>query len=121
MAHFSVIAEVKTETIVIKKHSKHIKKDRKDRRKTIERILGKGKVLTSFVVDKNHENGFTRDYLLDNGVVMVVNEESKKYITIIVPRVGQIRRYFKDGIVPPQYKFLLKIARYNEMMGYNEL
>lgn len=121
MVTFNVIKEIKTNVVSFEKESAHFKYERYERKKTIEMVLGQGKCLTSFVVDKAHKNGNTIDYILDNGVVVIVNEKSKKLVTTIVPRLPQLRRYFKDGFIPQQYSSLIKIAIHNERMGYHKM
>ena len=111
MNTFSVICEA-TSNITIKGQSVHFSFDRKERFEAIEKKLGKGDIVAEFVVDKGHKNGYERHIIHSNGVVLIVNENTKRVITI---RRGLNRR------VPRDLEFLLSVARQNEINGYNYL
>lgn len=119
---FRVIAECST-SIVIKSESFHFSYERKVRRELIFNKLGQGIEVASFVVDKGHINGFERHIIYNNGVILVVNESTKKVVTIMVARVGNIVRYWKDmgRRIPRNLEYLISVARVNEMKGYNYL
>ena len=85
MNTFSVICEA-TSNITIKGQSVHFSFDRKERFEAIEKKLGKGDIVAEFVVDKGHINGYERHIIHSNGVVLIVNENTKRVITIIVAR-----------------------------------
>ena len=122
MNTFSVICEA-TSNITIKGQSVHFSFDRKERFEAIEKKLGRGSIVAEFVVDKGHINGYERHIIHSNGVVLIVNENTKRVITIIVARQPQIIRYWRglNRRVPRDLEYLLSVARYNEMRGYNYL
>lgn len=119
---FEVIAEATT-NIAIKGQSFHFAYERNERFKAIKRKLGIGSIVTEFVVDRGHKNGFERHIIYSNGVVLMVNEHSREIITIIVPRQPHIIRYWRglNRRVPREFEYLLSLARENEMKGYNNL
>lgn len=119
---FEVLAEA-TQSIVIKGQTIHFSEDRKDRFESIKSKLGRGSIIAEFIVDRGHKNGLERHIIYSNGSILMVNENSRDVITIIVPRQPQIIRYWRGlGMrVPREFEFLLSLARYNEMKGYNYL
>lgn len=118
MAHyFKVIKEIKTETIETSVESYHFSVERQERRQNIQRLVGKGKLVTSFIVDRQHKKGYTREYLFDNGVVLVVNEKTHRIVTEYISRPSHIRRYW-DYNVPSQYQYIVNIARKWQNLGY---
>ena len=96
--------------------SKHYIDDRVDRENRIE-IIGQGKAVAKFIVDRGHRNGPEIHEITDTGIINIYNERTKKLVTKLIARPGQIRRYFKDGKAP---ETLLKQARYNSyVLGFN--
>jgi hypothetical protein len=119
---FRVICEA-TSNITIKGQSVHFSFDRKERFEAIERKIGSGDIVAEFVVDRSHKNGYERHIIHSNGVVLMVNEHTKRVITIIVARQPQITRYW-EGLhrqIPSDLEYLLSVAKQNEMRGYNYL
>ena len=119
---FNVIKEVNDSISMIAMTS-HYAKDRKDRVNAVLAELGVGEFVTSFIVDKGHINGAERHIIYDNGVVLVVNERTRRMITILIARVPQITRYWfgLGQTFPRELGYLLTIARENEMNGLNNL
>lgn len=95
--------------------SKHWEEERKNREELI-RAIGIGKVVDSFIVDKGHKNGPERHEITTTGIIVIYNARTNKLITKLIARVGQIRRYYKDGNAP---KEIIKEARKHMEMGYN--
>ena len=79
--------------------SKHYSNDRQNRERIINTI-GIGKVVDSFIVDRNHPNGAERHEITDTGIIVIYNNRTNKMITKLIARPGQIRRYYKDGKAP---------------------
>ena len=80
--------------------------------------LGCGTVYDAFICDTGHENGLENHIITDTGLIYIQNNQSKKLITVLVARPGQIRRYYeKLDLVPPQE--LVDIAREHQLAGYN--
>lgn len=119
---FRVVSECRT-SIVISDTTFHFSYERKVRRELILAKLGRGIEVASFVVDKGHINGFERHIIYSNGVILVVNENTKKVVTIMVARIGNVVRYWK-GLgqrIPRDLEYLISVARTNEIRGYNYL
>ena len=95
--------------------SKHYTKDRKSREELINKI-GIGKVVDSFIIDKGHKNGPERHEITTTGIIVIYNARTNKLITKLIARVGQIRRYYKDGNAP---KEIIRQARKHTELGYN--
>ena len=51
------------------------------------------KVIKIAVVNKGHENGNEIHLVYNNGVVKVYNQNTRKFITVLIARVPQIERY----------------------------
>ena len=119
---FNVIKEVK-ESVSMTAMTIHFSKDRQDRVDVVVDELGEGDFVTSFIVDKGHKNGAERHIIYDNGVILVVNENTRKMVTILIARVGQITRYWSNlgRPFPTNLRHLLTIARENELSGLNNL
>lgn len=97
--------------------SRHYSEDR-EAREAIIRQIGMGKVVASFRVDRGHRNGAEIHKITSTGIIVIYNERTGKMITKLIARVGQIRRYYKDGNAP---KELIKKAVDNTVKNhYNE-
>lgn len=96
--------------------SRHWKKERKERRELIETI-GHGRTVKTVVVDRHHKNGPEIHEISDTGIITIYNQRTKKMITQLIARPGQIKRYYaEDEIIPFE---LIKIAREHQRMHYN--
>lgn len=97
-------------------NSKHYTEDRQERENIIRQI-GQGEVVASFRVDRGHWNGAEIHKITNTGIILIYNERTGKLVTKLIARVGQIRRYYKDGKAP---KELLKKAVENTVYhNYN--
>ena len=95
--------------------SKHYTEDRRNREELINTI-GIGKVVDSFIIDKGHKNGPERHEITTTGIIIIYNARTNKLVTKLIARVGQIKRYYKDGNAP---KEIIKQARKHTELGYN--
>lgn len=102
-----------------KKISKHYKEKRYKRERLINRHLnGDGKVIDSFIVDKEHKDGIERHDITENGIILVFNAKSGKLVTKLIAREGQLKRlYHSVGREPPH--FLIQLARWHKDLNYN--
>lgn len=89
--------------------------ERKDRIAIIEKI-GYGKPVVTITVDNGHRNGAEEQTLSTTGIVTIRNKRTRKVITYLIARPGQLKRFFVDTIIPED---LLEIARIHQRMGYN--
>ena len=78
------------------------------------------KLVSAFVVDKHHENGLEIHAIYDDGTIKIFNYRTKKLITVLFGRVGQIVRYYQELSIPVPYAIICK-ADENERQGRNYL
>ena len=95
--------------------SKHYEKERREREELIE-MIGIGKVVDIFIIDRGHKNGPERHELTDTGIIIIYNDFTNKLITKLIARPGQIKRYYKYEKAPK--KLIEQAIKYVEM-GYN--
>lgn len=95
--------------------SKHYMTDRQRREEIIKQI-GKGTEVKRAVLDKGHKNGAEIHVISSTGIVTIYNQRTKKLITKLIARPGQIRRYWKNEEAPEE---LIQIARQHQKMNYN--
>lgn len=96
--------------------SSHYTLDRQTRENLIKKI-GYGKPIKTKVLDRGHRNGKEIHVLSDTGIITIFNQRTKKMITKLIARPGQIRRYFEENEVIP--KGLIELARQHQKMAYN--
>ena len=100
--------------------SNHYKNKRYKREKFIHKYLcGDGKIIDSFIVDRNHPNGLERHDITDTGLIIVYNLKSGKLVTKLIARSNQIKRYYYDVDKEPPPS-LLRLAEWHESMRYNK-
>ena len=82
--------------------------NRSKRLQVAERLIieESAKVLKIAVVNKGHKNGNEIHIVYNNGVVKVYNENTRKFITVLIARVPQIERYRIN--VPAEMKRKIK-------------
>lgn len=95
--------------------SKHYMTDRQ-RREAIIEMIGKGTEVKRVVLDKGHKNGAEIHVISSTGIVTIYNQRTKKLITKLIARPGQIKRYWKNEEAPEE---LIQIARQHQKMNYN--
>lgn len=85
------------------------------------RILNmNAKLMDCFIVDKAHPNGNEIHFIFDDATVLIFNEQSHKFITILFARPGQIRRYYED-LMEVAPTLLLNCALQNSRDGKNSI
>lgn len=73
---------------------------------------GIGEVETGFLADKHHANGIEEHIITTEAYIIIRNHRTGRFVTPLVARPGQIRRYYRAlGKVAPQW--LLDKAYYN--------
>lgn len=80
--------------------SNHYTEERKYREENIKKI-GEGKVIDSFIIDKGHRNGPEIHEITDTAIINIYNKRTKKLITRLIARPGQIKRYY-NGNAPKE-------------------
>lgn len=96
--------------------SRHYTNDRQKREEIIKKI-GYGKIIKSVVVDRGHKNGPEIHNLSDTGIITIQNQRTKKMITKLIARPGQIKRYYKENEIIPVG--LLDLARQHQKLALN--
>lgn len=96
--------------------SRHYTNDRQKREEIIKKI-GYGKIIKSVVVDRGHKNGPEIHNLSDTGIITIQNQRTKKMITKLIARPGQIKRYYKENEIIPTG--LLDLARQHQKLALN--
>ena len=96
--------------------SRHWERDRKNRKELIEAI-GHGNTIKTVVVDRHHKNGPEIHEISDTGIITIFNQRTRKMITQLIARPGQIKRYFTEGEIIPNG--LLELARQHQQLNYN--
>ena len=74
------------------------------------------KVVKIAVVNKGHENGNEIHLVYNNGVVKIYNQNTRKFITVLIARVPQIERYKIKVTKTMRNKIKSHIAK-----GYNNI
>ena len=74
------------------------------------------KVLKIVIVNKGHKNGEEIHIVYNNGVVKIYNENTRKFITVLIARVPQVERY-KVKIT----KTMRKKIESHVKQGYNNI
>lgn len=116
---FKVISKTVTANISNLVNTMHNSNERNERTTNIINMLGGyGNPMYSFIVDTNHPNGYEVHTITDNGIIVIQNYNSKKLVTCLIARVGQIRRYF-NGIIPIEIYKVMDKAREHQIKGYN--
>ena len=92
--------------------------NRSKRLQVAERLIIEecAKVIKIAVVDKGHKNGNEIHIVYNNGVVKVYNENTRKFITVLIARVPQIERYKVKVTKTMRNKIKSHIAK-----GYNNI
>ena len=101
---------------IIKSSKERKIKDRKAREQIIK-MIGNGKPIASFIVDKGHRNGPEIHEITDTAIINIYNQRTHKLITKLIARPGQIRRYYTNGNAPQE---ILDKAYKNMKNHYNK-
>ena len=77
------------------------------------------KIATTFLVDKNHKDGYELHIITWNAEIIIVNYDTKRLITVLFARPKQITRYpFRN---PQLANRIIGIAITNERTGKNNI
>lgn len=97
----------------------HYENSRIFRENELLNILGPGKRIDAFFVDKGNGDKQIHE-LLHNGIMVVYSYETHKKITIFAVHPERIcSLYISIGEFPP--KVLMNVSEYNVRRGYNEI
>lgn len=75
-------------------NTSHVAK-RSKRLQVAQRLINEesAKVVRIAIVNKGHENGNEVHVIYNNGIVKIYNANSRKFITVLIAREPQIKRY----------------------------
>lgn len=100
--------------------SKHYNSERVSREYLIDFGIGLGHVVNDFVINRGHKDGPEIHILTSTGIIIVENYYTKKVVTKLIARPGQIARYYlAEGRIAPQS--IVDIAREHQKKGYNHI
>ena len=83
-------------------NSRHYTQERQEREHLITNVIGKGKVVKRFKVDRGHKNGPEIHEISDTGIITIYNERTGKLVTRLIARPAQLKRYFAEGKTPKE-------------------
>lgn len=99
--------------------TEHYENSRIFREKELLKILGPGKHIDTFFVDKGNDDKQIHE-LLHNGIMIVYSYETHKKITIFAVHPERLYSlYISIGEFPPGV--LMNVSEYNMRKGYNEI
>lgn len=104
-------------------YTQHQKEERRSRENLIFNVIGLGEKLDRFVVDKGHKNGKEIHTLTTTGIIVIQNLNTKKVVTMLIARPGQVERYYIDEhkYINDDVKKVINIAREHQKLGYNRM
>lgn len=108
------------EYITKSEYTSHLKKSRKKRLNKAMEFNKGAKINQSFVVDKGHPDGPEIHSVTDNGIIFIINANTKRFITVLLARPNQIRRLYKACKIKPP-KNMMRKARFYVKNKYNFL
>lgn len=77
------------------RESGHFHRDRHERIMRIAQTVGFGHIVRQCLVDTGHRAGCEVHVLTSTGIVLVFNAHSRKLVTVLVARPGQVARYYE--------------------------
>ena len=83
---------------------------------------GYGNPVLTNVIDRGHEKGLEKFVLTDNGIIIVRNFRTDKWITDLIARKGQIYSRFGDKfrtLPKDMQRHILNLCDERERKGYN--
>ena len=101
-------------------------KDRGDRISSYaSKVRDVGDAVYSFVVDTKHPNGNEIHTITERAFIIIQNERTKKFITVLAARPAQITRYWKNlgKSIPndPTFNLIMRFAENNKGRGMNNM
>lgn len=70
-----------------------------------------------YVIDTGHENGLEVHAVYNNGVIKIYNLRTSKFVTVLIARIGQMKRYPNIEIT----KTMKRKIKSHVQNGYNEI
>lgn len=124
--HYFIVEKMLNKPININMNllTKHFNNDRKNRLELLnKKTTNIGNPVYSFLVNCGHINGKEIHTITEKGVILIHNIKSKKLVTMLFARPGQIIRYWKalNMELPndPIFKLIIKYSKLNNDLGHN--
>ena len=96
-----------------------------DRRGRLIKMNNTGEPLYSFIVDTGHANGYEIHTITEKACILIQNYKTKKLITVLNARPGQILRYWRklNLEIPDDddFKLTMRFAQNNKDRGVNNI
>lgn len=91
---------------------------RSKRLQVAQRLINEesAKVIKIAVVNKGHKNGNEIHIVYNNGIIKIYNENTHKFITVLIARIPQVERYQIKITKTMRKKINAHVAQ-----GYNEI
>lgn len=70
-----------------------------------------------YVIDTGHKNGLEVHAVWNNGIIKIYNLSTSKFVTVLIARVGQMKRYPNVEIT----KTMKRKIKTHVQNGYNEI
>ena len=77
----------------------------------------KASLIGYYVIDTGHANGLEVHAVYNNGIIKIYNLRTLKFITVLIARIGQIKRYPNIEIT----KTMKRKIKEHVKNGYNEI
>lgn len=119
--YFKVLCEIDSFEGIDNLSTFHFSNERESRHNKIATIIGEGKCIGYFLVDRNHKDGDEVHCVYDNGIVVIYNERKRSIVTELIARPAQIYRYWNglNEVFPRKYQYIINKAKHHQLMGYN--
>lgn len=98
----------------------HYSTERQERHAFIQKYIGQGNIIDSFVVDKGHPSGAEIHSVTDTAIIIIHNQRTSKLITELIARPEQLRRLYRseNREVPSK---VLSLAYKHNIACYNDV
>lgn len=103
--------------------TKHVQK-RRGRWDSYLQVKDIGEAYDMFQVDKNHPNGDEIHVITDTGYILIFNQRTKKFITVLHARSNQLKRYYtnlNEQIPSEIFSIGYKNDELNSILGLNKI
>ena len=87
-------SQIKRKVVYTMLCTNHFENDRKTRIQFTNDVIGVGKIVDKFIVDRGHINGREIHNITDTGLIIIQNERTQKFVTVLIARPNQIKRYY---------------------------
>ena len=116
-----VKGRLKNKELDLSNLTKHVS-ERKNRLDVYFKVKDIGEVYDTFIVDKDHPNGDEVHVITDTGFILIFNHRTKKFITVLHARPGQLKRYYLNlgEEIPSEIEDMCELNHeLNEELGLN--